>query len=150
MVKGKIISWFYVIIWNRNTTWESTVTKIYNCCGINVTTITRKTILSNFVIIHSLKPAIMRTNTACKFDNWSIHFHCQVFVVTMWIVTIGMNWTLLYGYYPYNKDGTIMTPVWLAELYYSTHQFVWSLTCAWVAYACLTGWGGMLCSDVFM
>lgn len=62
----------------------------------------------------------------------------------MWIVAVGLNWTLLYGMYPYNRDGTTISPVWLNQLYASTLRLVWSLTCAWVAYACMTGWGGEL------
>ena len=70
---------------------------------------------------------------------WTI---IQVFTVVMWIVAIAMNLTLTYGLYPHDGDFAAIIPGWLNDLYQSTHRFVWSLTLAWIAFACLSGWGG--------
>ncbi len=77
----------------------------------------------------------------------------QVVVVISWILAVGMNWTLLYGLYPYNKEsgslfhGGYFTPVWLMELKEATCRTVWALSCAWIVYACMTGWGGEFCRE---
>ena len=64
----------------------------------------------------------------------------------MWILAIGLNWAVLYGLYPWNVDnGGVIDPQWLHDLYACTFRTVWAMTCAWVAYACLTGWGGRHC-----
>ena len=60
----------------------------------------------------------------------------------MWKFAVGMSLSIVYGLYPYNGDFAAITPGWLNDLYQSTHRFVWSLTLAWISYACLTGWGG--------
>ena len=67
----------------------------------------------------------------------------------MWIFAVGLNWTLLYGFYPHQDDG-ILSPPWLNDLYITTFRTAWSLTCAWVAYACLTGWGGTFRESRFL
>ena len=68
----------------------------------------------------------------------------QMFVVVMWAVAIAVNLALLYGLYPYNKETTFIEPVWLNDLHAVTHRTVWALIVAWITYACLTGWGGIL------
>ena len=60
----------------------------------------------------------------------------------MWKFAVGMNLTIVYGLYPFDGDFGAITPGWLNDLYQSTHRFVWSLTLAWISFACLTGWGG--------
>ena len=60
----------------------------------------------------------------------------------MWKFAVGMSLSIVYGLYPYNGDFAAITPGWLNDLYQSTLRFVWSLTLAWISYACLTGWGG--------
>ncbi len=68
--------------------------------------------------------------------------------MVLWVLAIGMYWTLLYGMYPYNKDSTgflvkgELSPPYLEELEESTHKTVAVLCVAWILYACLTGWGG--------
>ncbi len=63
-------------------------------------------------------------------------------MVVMWILSFGMLVTLTYGLYPYNKDMSVMSPPWLFDLHAASCRFLWGLACAWIAYACLTGWGG--------
>ena len=71
-------------------------------------------------------------------------YYLQIFVLVMWAVAIAMNLALLYGIYPYNKETTFIEPVWLNDLHAATHRTVWALIVAWITYACLTGWGGIL------
>ena len=69
-------------------------------------------------------------------------FPFKVGVILGWVVSIAVNWALLMALVSYYEDEVLMTPQWLAELYFTAGRTAWALTCAWIAYACLTGWGG--------
>ena len=64
-------------------------------------------------------------------------------MVSMWVVSIGLNLAILYGMYPHNvNNGGLINPPEVHSLYVATYRIVWGMTLAWISYACLTSWGG--------
>ena len=67
----------------------------------------------------------------------------QVWVCVGWIVELGLHYLLIFGMYPYYRDGGIGMSTEMDALYNATHRTVWAISLAWIVYACAHGLGGM-------
>lgn len=62
-------------------------------------------------------------------------------VLAGWCVAITINMSVVYGLYEYSRDGTTMTEdVYI--LYTTVSRLAWSVGLAWLALACINGYGG--------
>lgn len=69
-------------------------------------------------------------------------FFVQVLVCVNWALCLALLLALTYGLYPYHSDARLVSPPEIAALYAAAARLAWGAGVAWVAFACLTGWGG--------
>ena len=67
----------------------------------------------------------------------------QVCVCVGWTVALGLHYLLIFGMYPYYRDGRISMSTEMDALYNATHRTIWAIGLAWIVYACAHGLGGM-------
>ncbi|XP_039252326.2 nose resistant to fluoxetine protein 6-like [Styela clava] len=65
----------------------------------------------------------------------------KLFVAAGWAIATALNLAVLYGLWPYVKDGTMMT-VSLSAFYNAMSRPIWAVGLAWVVIACTSGYGG--------
>ena len=61
----------------------------------------------------------------------------------LWLAALTLHYTLLFGKYPFYRDGALSTMgPWGNAIYIATDRVVWSLVLGWIVYACSKGLGG--------
>ena len=56
---------------------------------------------------------------------------------------MGLHYLLIFGMYPYYRDGGISMSTEMDALYNATHRTMWAISLAWIVYTCAHGLGGM-------
>ncbi len=69
----------------------------------------------------------------------------NVYLLTgvLWLAALTLHYTLLFGMYPFHRDGagSTMGP-WGNGVYNATHRIAWSVVLGWIVYASAKGLGG--------
>ena len=68
-------------------------------------------------------------------------FYSQKYVTLGWIVSIASLAAIVFGGAIFYHKDHVYNP-WEAGVYAGVHRSAWSLCVAWIAFACIKGYGG--------
>ncbi len=71
-----------------------------------------------------------------------ILFCLQVFALLGWVISAICCLSVVYGLYGVSNGKSVSAEV--SALYSAVNRDVWALGLAWVIFACITGYGGMI------
>ena len=61
----------------------------------------------------------------------------------LWLAALTLHYTLLFGMYPFHRDGARYTMgPWGNAIYNATHRIAWSIVLGWIVFASAKGLGG--------
>ncbi len=69
-------------------------------------------------------------------------FDLQALIFIGWVLALGIHYTLVFGMYPFHRDGRISMSTEMDALYNATHRTVWAVSLGWIVFACANGMGG--------